>query len=192
MRKNVVISLVVAMLTACAQQPESRTVEGIVLDAYDQTVMIQSADSVCSWVEIVEATDMSECYDLVAGQSIVADCHIRESATGEQLTALKIKAPAKPYEHYIVGAWVDKSSKVPDQISGFRLASDGSATSINTNQVVYTRWELRGNRLVLICESDDEEQSFEQQLIYLIKGISDTTLILESEDGSSFMIYSRQ
>ncbi len=181
-----------AMMAACASRPESKTVEGVVLDAYDKTVMIQSKDSLCVWVEIVDATDLSECYDLVIGQSIIADCHARASSTGEQLTALKIKAPAKPYEQYIVGGWVEKSPKAPDQIQGFRLLSDGSASSINTSQLVYKGWELRGNRLVLICESEDDEQSFEQQLIYIIKGISDTTLTLESEDGESFMIYSRQ
>ena len=190
MRKYLIIALCV-LAAACSPKQTTRTVQGIVMDSYAGSVMVQESDSVATWIEIDQTTNLAECYDLSAGQSILAECVVRESSTGDILTALKINAPDRPYQHYIVGAWVEPNPVAPDQVQGFRLAADGTATSINTEDVVYTSWTLRGNKLVLVCESSDEEQAFEQQIIYTIKAISAKTLTLENESAETF-VYSRQ
>ncbi|MBQ8863222.1 MAG: hypothetical protein IJ014_00565 [Rikenellaceae bacterium] len=189
--KRCLLILIGAAITACVpKQAEVRTVRGIILDAYAESVMIQENDSVTSWITLSETTDLSECDGLAAGGSVAAECKVEPTNTGDRLTAIKVIAPDMPYEHYIIGSWVEPNPVAPDQVQGFTLEADGSAHSINTSEVTYTSWTLRGNQLVLVAESTDDS-SFEQQIIYRIKGISSQKLTLENEEGTESYIYSR-
>lgn len=190
--KQIMLIVIGVVMAACAtQKPEIRTVRGVVLDAYAESAMIQENDTTEVWIVLTEVTDMSECDGLVAGQSVAAECKVTQSTTGEVLTAIKVIAPDMPYEHYLTGSWVEPNPVAPDQVLGFTLESDGSAHSINTDEVVYRSWSLRGNRLVLVAESANEDEAFEQQIVYVIRGVSGRKLTLESESGE-IRIYSRQ
>ncbi|MBP3425273.1 MAG: hypothetical protein J6K81_00905 [Rikenellaceae bacterium] len=191
MKRFLLILLSVTLAACAAKKPEVRTVRGIVLDAYAESAMIQENDTTEVWIVLSDATDLSECDGLVAGQSVAAECKVTPTNTGEVLTAIKIIAPDMPYEHYLTGSWVEPNPVAPDQVQGFTLESDGSAHSINTDEVVYKSWLLRGNRLVLVAESVNEDETFEQQIVYVIRGVSNRKLTLESEDGQ-IAIYSRQ
>jgi hypothetical protein len=192
MKKSLFVVVVSVAAVACYQRhPEVRNIRGNVLDAYSHSVMIQENDSVTTWIQLTDATDMTECDGLAVGQSVAAECKVTESTTGEVLTAIKVIAPDMPYEHYIVGSWVEPNPVAPDFVQGFTLEADGSAHSINTNEVTYRSWQLRGNRLVLVAESADDA-SFEQQIVYIIRGASGRKLTLESEIEGELSVYSRQ
>lgn len=180
------------IMCACASKPEVCSVKGVILDAYNNTIMVQQSDSSTLWIEMDESTDLSACVGIEVGQTIKAECVMKPTSTNTVLQAVKIDVPAIPYQQQLIGSWVEQNPLVPDQVQGFRLMEDGSAKSINTADVVYEKWFVQGRNLVLVCSSVEPMNRAKQRLVYVIKSVDDKSLVLGSEDGLMGYIYSRQ
>lgn len=92
--------------------------------------------------------------------------------------------PSKDNSRELIGKWVQPIPGQESQLQGFKLKTDNSAESINTNTMKYEKWKLSKDTLFLYGHTKGvaEQSSFTDTL--LIKNISDSELVI-SYKGSS-------
>ena len=92
-------------------------------------------------------------------------------------------------EKKLMGSWVEKTPDDERQYQGFTLHSDGSASSINTDALLYKKWKVRGDTITLLEESRGlgiESQDIET---YAFEQVSENRLLLKI--GKSVFTYNR-
>jgi len=92
-------------------------------------------------------------------------------------------------EKKLMGSWVEKTPDDERQYQGFTLHSDGSASSINTDALLYKKWKVRGDTITLLVESRGlgiESQDIET---YAFEQVSENRLLLKI--GKSVFTYNR-
>ncbi|MBU1666840.1 lipocalin family protein [bacterium] len=92
-------------------------------------------------------------------------------------------------EKKLMGSWVEPIPENENEYHGFTLLSDGTARSINTGELLYKTWQIRGDELSLIVESIGEGLSSEDMETYIFEQISENTLLLKI--GKSVFPYKR-
>lgn len=92
-------------------------------------------------------------------------------------------------EKKLMGSWVEPIPENEKEYHGFTLLSDGTAMSINTGELLYKAWEIRGNELSLMVESFGEGLSSEDMETYIFEQISENTLLLKI--GKTIFPYKR-
>lgn len=54
---------------------------------------------------------------------------------------------------FLVGSWLEEKNESRNYVQGFKLNSDGTASSIGTATLQYEKWTIDGNKLVLSGKS---------------------------------------
>ena len=81
----------------------------------------------------------------------------------------------------LVGAWVNVAPD-SDGSQGFVLNGDGSAASINIHALLYKRWYVDGESLVLTADSVEDGNSTEVGQRFVIESVNDEKLLLKNGD----------
>lgn len=92
-------------------------------------------------------------------------------------------------EKKLMGSWVEPVPENEKEYQGFTLLSDGTANSINTGELLYKTWQIRGDELSLIVESIGEGFHSQDMETYIFEQISENTLLLKI--GQSVFPYKR-
>ena len=92
-------------------------------------------------------------------------------------------------ERELMGSWVERTPDNEKRYQGFTLHSDGSASSINSDALLYKKWKVRGDTITLLVES--RGQGIESQDIetYAFEQVSKDKLLLKI--GESIFTYKR-
>lgn len=85
-------------------------------------------------------------------------------------------------EPALEGKWVQPIPGMEDQMQGVNLEKDGRASSINSATLQYKSWVRQGDTLVLSGQSLGNGQTIDFVDSYQIEKLSDTELILKSDD----------
>lgn len=85
-------------------------------------------------------------------------------------------------EPTLEGKWVEPIPGMEEQMQGVCLEKDGKASSINSATLQYKSWVRQGDTLVLSGQSLGNGQTIDFVDSYQIEKLSDTELILKSED----------
>lgn len=104
-------------------------------------------------------------------------------------TEEKFPLVLNPEEKKLMGSWVEPIPENEKEYHGFTLMSDGTAKSINTGELLYKTWQIRGNELSLIVESIGEGLSSQDMETYIFEQISENRLLLKI--GKSVFPYKR-
>ena len=89
----------------------------------------------------------------------------------------------------LMGSWVEQIPEANNNFQGFTLHSDGTATSINTGDLLYKEWKIRGNEISLLVESRGLGIDSQDIQTYAFEHISSDTLLLKI--GKSIFKYNR-
>ena len=103
----------------------------------------------------------------------------------QELTTIELTHKEKK----LMGSWVEKTPDDEKKYQGFTLHSDGSASSINTDALLYKKWKVRGDTITLLVESRGlgiESQDIET---YAFEQVSENRLLLKI--GKSVFTYNR-
>jgi len=92
-------------------------------------------------------------------------------------------------EKQLMGSWVEHIPEAKDALQGFTLHSDGTATSINTGDLLYKEWKIRGNEISLLVESRGLGIDSQDIETYAFEHVSNNTLLLKI--GKSIFKYNR-
>ena len=113
-----------------------------------------------------------------------------ESESSKEIVTQEIVTIAlSPEERELMGSWVEKTPDDEKKYQGFTLHSDGSASSINTDALLYKKWRVQGDTITLLVESKDlgiESQDIET---YAFEHVSKNRLLLKI--GNSIFTYKR-
>lgn len=94
-------------------------------------------------------------------------------------TVEKFPLVLSPEEKKLMGSWVEPIPENEKEYQGFTLLDDGTAKSINTGELLYKTWHIRGNELSLTVENIGEGLSSQDMETYSFEQISDNTLLLK-------------
>lgn len=81
-------------------------------------------------------------------------------------------------DQQLVGAWVQPNPINNSEVQGFKLNSDGSASSVNMATLLYKNWFLEGDSLILVMESVGNKVSSIDTIRYRISRCDQDTLVL--------------
>ncbi len=118
--------------------------------------------------------------------TLVAIYSIRNWPAGEQQENDRTQLTLK---EQLIGSWVEPIPGMENEVQGFTLNADGTASSVNMATLVYMKWRLENEKLILTAKSignrttsiDDEE--------YTIDSITIDALYLKAYDRK--FIYKR-
>ena len=86
----------------------------------------------------------------------------------------------------LVGSWLDSS----ESALHFSMFEDGTARSDNMETLLYEKWRLEGNKLILTAKSIGNGSTSVGDDIYEIQELTDTKMILKN--GGYFMEFSKK
>jgi len=92
-------------------------------------------------------------------------------------------------ERELMGSWVEKTPDDEKRYQGFTLHSDGSASSINTDALLYKRWKVQGDKITLLVESRGLGIDSQDIETYAFEQVSKNKLLLKI--GNSTFTYKR-
>ena len=101
-----------------------------------------------------------------------------EKIDQEVVTVIKTEEANKVDVNKLIGAWKDTSEAGLDIL----LLKDGSAKSLNSETLIYTKWKLKGNLLTLTSKSLGNGMSFSDDETYVIVQLDEKTLVLKTGD----------
>lgn len=83
-------------------------------------------------------------------------------------------------EDQLLGKWLQPVAGLEKELQGFQLRKKGKAFSINTYAVIYDRWQLRHDTLLLWSYMEAAHNGDTAAVIdtTIIRSLTDTTLIL--------------
>jgi hypothetical protein len=83
-------------------------------------------------------------------------------------------------EDQLLGRWLQPVAGLEKELQGFQLKKKGKAFSINTYAVIYDRWQLRHDTLLLWSYLEGTHSTDTAAVIdtTIIRSLTDTTLIL--------------
>ena len=81
-------------------------------------------------------------------------------------------------DQQLVGAWIQPNPINNSEVQGFKLNSDGSASSVNMATLLYKNWLLEGDSLLVVVESVGNKVSSIDTIRYRISRCDQDTLVL--------------
>lgn len=94
-----------------------------------------------------------------------------------------------PNKTGIMGSWTEPIPGQSDRVQGIRLDSDGKASSINMQTLLYETWEQQGEQIILKGKSIGNGQILSFSDTLKIDKLTTDTLVLRK--GSFERVYTR-
>lgn len=180
MKKLLLSVAVIALLGSCAEK--SKSISGVVFDASMNTVtIINGTDTMYFGTEDAQREIVpSSCVcSVVEGLEIGADVQIFYTGKlleGERVQTCPVtRMLITPIS--IVGSWVEPIPGM-EGVQGFKLTSDGVATSINMATLLYNSWTLDNGTLYLSGQSIGNGQTIDVNDVWTVETLSADSLIL--------------
>ena len=141
------LTAIAAGLTACA--PETpQSVHGIVTDASMNDILVVTDQGDTVAISTMDA-DPAKVPGVLVDDSVTVTC-IGEKVGGNRiLKATELVVTAHSPYYYIQGKWVEPNPINADEVQGFELKQDGTASSINMATLAFQQWNLENGELLL-------------------------------------------
>jgi len=88
------------------------------------------------------------------------------------------------------GSWVQPNPINENEVQGFTLNEDSSASSINMATLLYKKWWLKNGKLILVSESIGNKVSSIDTIEYEVENHSES--VLEIKNGDYIDKYKKQ
>ncbi len=164
----------VCLAAGCRNQRTIETIEGKVLDATMNNIMILTDAG-----DTVNVSKMDANPEQVPGvmidDRVSVECVRKLVGDVEIISAVKLVVTAHSPYYYIAGTWVEPNPIEEGQFQGMKLEPDGSASSVNMFTLVYRYWVLEGDKLILSGQSIGNKQTID---------FTDTLKVLKLDDES--------
>ncbi|HVI46529.1 MAG TPA: lipocalin family protein [Chitinophaga sp.] len=126
---------------------------------------------------------------LVACNSNDGQKQQEDSTKTNPATSATVEKPAPGDK--LIGKWVQPiPGQEPDK-QGIQLNSDGTATSINMHTLIYEKWELKGDTLIMWNHTTGVKAAGPGIDTTIVKQVTDSTLILLGNGGME-LSYTRE
>lgn len=151
-------ALLLVALVSCKQTKAPQEVSGLVYDASMNNITL-----------ITDAGDTMNFSTMNADPAkvpgVLLDDSVRITYQKENMDGVEVlKAVAltvtthSPY-YYIQGSWVEPNPINAEEVQGFKLNDDGTASSINMATLLFKNWNLEDKTLILGYESIGNKQT---------------------------------
>ena len=128
---------------------------------------------------------------VLVDDSVTVTC-IGEKVGGNRiLKATELVVTAHSPYYYIQGKWVEPNPINADEVQGFELKQDGTASSINMATLTFQQWNLENGELLLKSQSIGNGQTIEGTDTLRIDKLNADSLVL-SRDGNVLWRLARQ
>lgn len=183
MRKNLfsacLSALLFAGLVSCTQTKAPLEVSGLVYDASmnNITLITDAGDTVN--ISTMDA-------DPVKVPGVMLDDSVKityqkENMDGvEVLKAIALTVTTQSPYYYIQGSWVEPNPINANEVQGFKLNDDGTASSINMATLLFKSWNLEDKTLILGYESIGNKQTIEGNDTLNVVKLNADSLVLSS------------
>lgn len=78
----------------------------------------------------------------------------------------------------LIGKWIQPVAGLDKEMQGFQLRKNGTARSINMYTLIYEKWQLTNDTLLLWSHSEGVKDTSAMVDTTIIKELSDTSLVL--------------
>jgi len=92
----------------------------------------------------------------------------------------------------LVGSWVQPIPGLKNEVQGFSLKADGSASSINMASLLYSSWKVEGNKLMLMGKSLGNGVTTEDKEVYEYSFCDTNHLCLQHPNADEVVKYKYQ
>ena len=153
------LTAIAAGLTACA--PETpQSIHGIVTDASMNDILVVTDQGDTVAISTMDA-DPAKVPGVLVDDSVTVTC-IGEKVGGNRiLKATELVVTAHSPYYYIQGKWIEPNPINADEVQGFELKQDGTASSINMATLAFQQWNLENGELLLKSQSIGNGQTIE-------------------------------
>ena len=186
------LSIFMAGAFSCKQTPVEERVTGTVLDAtMNNITLISDAGDTLN----ISTTDADPA--AVPGVLISDDIEITYKVVKVEKTKILQASALSVIRHspffYIAGTWVEPNPINPDQVQGFTLNQDGTASSVNMASLLFKSWVFDGQTLILNSESIGNKQTLiGSDTLRVIKLDADSLMLSRGETSSYIWCLTRQ
>ncbi len=173
-----VICAAMAMLAvSCNTQPVQQSVEGTVVDATMNNVMIVTASGDTVNISSMDA-DPAKVEGVMPGEEVLVTYMPEKIEGGEIKKAVGLTVIKHIPAFYITGTWVEPNPIDPAAKQGLTLNEDRSATSVGMATLLFKSWDIDGDMLILKSESIGNRQTIEAiDTMHIVKIDADSLIL---------------
>ncbi|RNA63273.1 hypothetical protein D1631_15740 [Chryseobacterium nematophagum] len=109
----------------------------------------------------------------------------KEEAAAADTTATTTEAPASQEvnKDQLVGKWLQPIPGQENQKQGFQLNKDNTASSLNIHTLLYDKWEVTNDKLLLWSHTEGVKEASLSVDTLLIKKLTETELVVSPLKG---------
>lgn len=139
-------------LVSCQTTVKTPEYTGRVFDATMNNITIITGNHDTVNISTMDA-DRSKVPGVLLNDSVHVDCQYKELNGRKILTATALEIRVHSPYYFIQGEWLQPNPIAPDQVQGFILNPDGTASSVNMATLLFKSWNLDNYTLTLDYES---------------------------------------
>lgn len=174
--------LLLSGITSCKNVVVPQVISGIVYDATMNNIAVITNEG-----DTVNISTMNSNPQKVPGvllQDSVKVICVNENINGNQvLKAEELTVTVHSPYYYIQGSWVEPNPINSQEVQGFTLNQNGTATSINMATLVMKSWNLENKELILQYQSIGNKQTFDGADTLSVVMLNADSLVL-SQNGN--------
>ncbi len=169
-------------LFSCKQETKEQTVSGKVVDATMNNIMLVTTSG-----DTLNISTMDTDPAIVPGVLLedVVNITYKPEKAGESeiLKAVKLEVTTHSPYYYIQSTWVEPNPIKPTEVQGITLKEGGAASSVGMETLLFSKWVMNGNNLMLTSQSIGSGQTLEGTDTLQIIRLDTDSLILSRPDG---------
>lgn len=174
--------LLLSGITSCKNVAAPQVINGIVYDATMNNIAVITHEGDTVTISTMN-TNPQKVPGVLLLDSVKIIC-VNENINGNQmLKAEELTVTAHSPYYYIQGSWVEPNPINSQEVQGFTLNQDGTATSINMATLVIKSWNLENKILILQYQSIGNGQTIDGADTLNVVKLNADSLVL-SQNGN--------
>ncbi|MDD2953133.1 MAG: lipocalin family protein [Parabacteroides sp.] len=182
--------LLLGSIVSCHKVSHAQVLYGIVYDASMNNIVVITDLGDTVNVSTMD-TDPQKVPGVLLLDSVRVTCKNENVDGNEYLKAEELLITAHSPYYYIQGSWTEPNPINSEEVQGFTLSQDGTATSINMATLVMKSWNLEDKTLLLQYQSIGNDQTITGTDTLDIVKLDADSLIL-SQNGYTVWSLGRQ
>lgn len=175
-------SLLIIGLMSCKQVNAPQEISGLVFDASMNNITLITTAGDTVNVSTMDA-DPTKVPGVMLDDSVKVTCQKENMDGVEVLKAVDLIVTVHSPYYYIHGSWVEPNPINKDEVQGFTLNEDGTATSINMATLQMKNWNLNDKVFILGYESIGNKQTIVGNDTLNVVKLNADSLVLSSSNG---------
>ncbi len=169
-------------LSSCKNEPVRQTVKGYVVDATMNNVMIIADNGDTLNISTMDA-DPAKVHGVLLNDSVKIT-YVKEKVGESTIFKAEelVVTVHSPY-FYIQGTWLEPNPINSSEAQGVTLNEDGSASSVGMASLLFKKWMLTDDKLLLTYESIGNKQTLEGTDTLQVVKLNRDSLVLSSTCG---------